>query len=189
MKQEKEREHEGVLALKACDGTASEVFSTGEGYGLSAARHQNWGLMIMAYSRATARVGRRVEAEGGLPLDWYDVLLALEYAPAGRLRMGELGEHIALSRSGLTRLVDRIEAAGYVKRHLCPQDRRAFEAVLTAKGRTAREKSWPLVARAIAEGFGNRYSDEEAAQFAALLQRQLTSEGSSEDGDKSENES
>lgn len=189
MKQEKEREQEGVLPREVCEGTASEVFSTGESFGLSAARHKSWGVMMMAYAKATARVGRRVEAEGGLPLDWYDVLLILEYAPAGRLRMGELGEHIALSRSGLTRLIDRIEAAGYVKRYLCPQDRRAFETVLTAEGRAAREKSWPLYARAIAEGFGNRYSDEEAAQLAALLQRQLTSESSSEDEDKSENES
>lgn len=189
MKQEKERENEGVLALAAGNDTASEVFSTGESFGLSAARHQSWGLMMMAHAKAKARVGRRVEAEGGLSLDWYDVLLVLEYAPQERLRMGQLGEYIALSRSGLTRLIDRMEAAGYVKRHLCPQDRRAFETVLTAKGRKAREKSWPLYARAIAEGFGNHYSDEEAAQLSLLLGRQLTSESGSEDGDKDENES
>jgi DNA-binding MarR family transcriptional regulator len=120
------------------------------------------------------RVGQRAEAEGALPLDWYGVLLALEHAPAGRLRMGELAEHARLSPSGLTRLIDRIEAAGLVKRHLCPQDRRAFETVLTAKGRAARGKSWPIYARAIAEGFGNRYSEEEAQQLAELLGRQIS---------------
>lgn len=147
-----------------------------ERLGLSRGRHMSWGALLKAYASATARVGRRVEAEGGLPLDWYDVLVVLEYAPEGRLRMGELVEHITLSRSGLTRLIDRIEAAGLVVRHLCPHDRRAFEVALTTKGREARKKSWPIHARAIAEEFGSRYSDEEAQQLGELLVRQFTDE-------------
>jgi DNA-binding MarR family transcriptional regulator len=121
-------------------------------------------------------VGRHAEAEGALPLDWYDVLLALEYAPEGRLRMGELVEHVTLTRSGLTRLIDRIEAAGLVERHLCPSDRRAFETVLTQEGRKAREQSWPIYARAIAEGFGSRYTEEEAQLLAELLMKQVAKE-------------
>ena len=127
----------------------------------------------MSHARVTARVGRQAEAEGALPLDWYDVLLALENAPDNRLRMGELVEHVVLSPSGLTRLVDRIEKAGLVERRLCPNDRRAFEVELTQAGRAAREQSWPIYARAVAQGFGDRYSDEEAAQLAALLGRQM----------------
>jgi DNA-binding MarR family transcriptional regulator len=122
------------------------------------------------------RVGRQVEAEGGLPLDWYDVLLVLEYAPQGCCRMGELAEHVTLSRSGLTRLVDRIEAAGLVERQLSPLDRRVFEVRLTPKGREARKKSWPIYARAIAEGFGSRYKDEEAQLLGELLERQIRPE-------------
>ena len=160
-----------------CDGAKSlEIWGHNEHLGLSAGRHKSWGMLLRAHAKATARVGARAEAEGGLPLDWYDVLLVLEYAPNGRLRMGELAEYVTLSRSGLTRLVDRIEAAGLVERHLCPSDRRAFEAMLTPKGREAREKSWPIHARAIAEGFGVRYSEEEATQLAALLERQLSGE-------------
>ncbi len=146
---------------------------SGPKYGLSEAAHQGWMALLLGHAQATARVSGRVESEGGLPLDWYDVLLALENAPAGRLRMGELGEHVVLSRSGLTRLVDRIEAAGLVERHLCSSDRRSFEAQLTAKGRKAREENWPSYARAIAQEFGNRYNEEEIEVLAELLNRQL----------------
>lgn len=155
-----------------CDGNGGQS----KQFGLSDGRHLSWGALLRAHSKATQRVGRRAEAEGALPLDWYGVLLVLEYAPEGRLRMGELAEHAMLSRSGLTRLIDRIEAAGLVERHLCPHDRRAFETVLTSKGQAAREKSWPIYARAIAEGFGNRYSEKEAQQLTELLKRQIVEE-------------
>lgn len=164
----------GGGATGGCGGAIGGAYSGGEQHGLSEERHRSWAALLVAHSKAIQRVGQRAEAEGALPVDWYGVLLALEKAPAGRLRMGELAEHARLSPSGLTRLIDRIEAAGLVKRHLCPQDRRAFETVLTDKGRAAREKSWPIYARAIAEGFGNRYTEEEAQQLAELLGRQIT---------------
>jgi DNA-binding MarR family transcriptional regulator len=148
----------------------------GEQFGLSDGRHKSWGALLIAHSKATRRVERRAEAEGALPLDWYSVLLALENAPEGRLRMGELTEHAMLSPSGLTRLIDRIEAAGLVERRLCPSDRRSFETVLTTKGRKERKKSWSIYAPAIAEGFGNRYNEEEAQQLAELLMRQMAEE-------------
>ena len=167
-KLEKQAETTAARGRGCCGGN-----TTGDNYGLSAARQQSWGALLVSHARATARVGRRAEAEGALPLDWYDVLLALENAPVNRLRMGELVEHVVLSPSGLTRLIDRIEKAGLVERHLCPNDRRAFEVELTAKGRAAREQSWPIYARAVAQGFGDRYSDEEAIQLAELLRRQM----------------
>ncbi|RYG72657.1 MarR family transcriptional regulator [bacterium] len=147
-----------------------------EEFGLSAASHQSWGVMLRAHAKAVERVGRQVEAEGGLPLDWYDVLLVLEYAPHGSLRMGELAEHVTLSRSGLTRLIDRIEAAGFVERNLSPCDRRVFVVRLTPKGRDARQRSWPIYARAIAAGFGSRYKDDEAQLLGELLLRQIQPE-------------
>ena len=157
-----------------CGGCQS--IGQNERFGLSAGQHKSWGALLGAHAKATKRVGRRVESEGGLPLDWYDVLLVLEGAPQGRLRMGELVEHVMLSPSGLTRLVDRIEAAGLVERRLCPNDRRAFEVIVTPQGREAREKSWPAYARAIAEGFGSRYIEEEAQQLSQLLARQFSKE-------------
>jgi DNA-binding MarR family transcriptional regulator len=168
----KTKSEEKPRARGSCDAARGR----GKQFGLSDGRHRSWGALLRAHARATERVGRHAEAEGALPLDWYDVLLALEYAPEGRLRMGELVEHVTLTRSGLTRLIDRIEAAGLVERHLCPSDRRAFETVLTQEGRKAREQSWPIYARAIAEGFGSRYTEEEAQLLAELLMKQVAKE-------------
>lgn len=156
-----------------CGGSSEEGK---EGSRVSTWQNKSWGALLVAHARATKRVGGRVESEGGLPLDWYDVLLVLERSPQNRLRMGELVEYVTLSPSGLTRLIDRIEAAGLVERHLCSSDRRSFEVALTDKGREARMKSWPLYARAIADGFGSRYTEEEARQLSQLLTRQFPKE-------------
>src|SRR5690349_2396614 len=99
-------------------------------YGLSGARHQAYAALLRSHAAVTAQVTALTQSEDALPLDWYDVLLALEYAPEGRLRVGELACHVTHSRSGLTRLVDKLEEAGMVQRHLNPVDRRSFEIVL-----------------------------------------------------------
>jgi len=71
----------------------------------------------------------------GLPLTWFDVLLQLDSAPEGRLRMQALADSVVLSRSGLTRLVDRMEKAGLVGREHSSEDRRGYYAVITSEGR------------------------------------------------------
>ena len=76
-------------------------------------------------------------AARGLPLSRYDVLLNLAEAPGGRLRMQELSASVLLSKSGLSRLVDRMVAAGLVRRERCEDDRRGWFAVLTDQGRSA----------------------------------------------------
>ena len=67
---------------------------------------------------------RELEEAEGLPLPWYDVLIQLSAAPDGRLRMQALAESVVLSRSGLTRLIDRMEKAGMVDREHSTEDRR-----------------------------------------------------------------
>lgn len=145
-------------------------------HGLTGGRHRAFGSLLRAYIAVLRRVEEHSRRTGALPPDWYDVLLALEYAPEGRLRVGELACHVTVSRSGLTRLVDRLEEAGLVDRKIHPTDRRSFEVILTAKGREERERTWPFYAQAIAEEFGSRYSEEEAVQLADLLSRQFGGE-------------
>jgi DNA-binding MarR family transcriptional regulator len=143
-------------------------------HGLTAARHRAYGALLRAHAAVISRIEELSKAEGALPPEWYDILLALEYSPEGRLRVGELACHVTLSRSGLTRLVDKLEAAGLVDRQLNPNDRRSFEVILTTQGRAERERTWPMYARIIAEVFGSQYSDEEATLLAQLLKRQFT---------------
>ena len=80
-----------------------------------------WAAFLRAHSTLTAKLERELIAERALPLAWYEVLLQIKRA--GRpLRMQELAGSVLLSKSGLTRLVDRMEAAGLVERTNCPSD-------------------------------------------------------------------
>ncbi len=140
---------------------------------LSAPAHRAWGALLRSHAHFTRRIERKLEDAGALSLEAYDVLLVLSYAPDGRLRMGELFDVVTLSRSGLTRLVDRLERDGYVRREVCPNDRRSFEAILTEDGEAARAKSWPFYAEIVASEFARFFPDADATRLAELLERPL----------------
>lgn len=82
-------------------------------------------------------------------MSWYDVLVELVDAPEQRLRMSELADRVVLSRSTLTHLVERLEAAGLLTRERCGTDRRGAYAVLTEQGRAALRQAWPVYANGI----------------------------------------
>jgi DNA-binding MarR family transcriptional regulator len=87
--------------------------------------------------------------------------------------MHELADKTVITRSNLTRLVDRLEAAGLVKRERSEEDRRGAFAVLTAEGRAMRKKMWPVYSAAIQELFEAHVSEAEAADMAGALRRIL----------------
>src|SRR4029450_7725563 len=122
---------------------------------------------------ATATELREEElvAERGLPLSRYDVLLNLAEAPGGRLRMQELSASVLLSKSGLSRLVDRMVEAGLVRRERCEDDRRGWFAVLTDQGRSALRRAAPVHLRGIQEHFVCHLEPEEAPVLATALAR------------------
>ena len=99
----------------------------------------------------------------GLPLTWYDVLVQLSAAPDGRLRMQTLADSVVLSRSGVTRLIDRMEKSDLVEREHCTEDRRGYYAVLTEEGRKVFRGAKPVHERGIYEHF-TRYLDDGDAQ-------------------------
>lgn len=92
------------------------------------------GLLLEAEARLRWLLEHELLESHGLPIAWYGVLVRLARAPAHRMRMTELADEMSISTSGLTRLVDRIEANGLVTRESCPTDRRGSFAVLTAAG-------------------------------------------------------
>jgi DNA-binding MarR family transcriptional regulator len=93
-----------------------------------------WRSFLHAHARITRRLDEELQASHGLSLAEYDALLQIAHAPGRRVRMNVLAERVILSRSGITRLVDRLEAAGSVERSACLTDARGQEAVLTADG-------------------------------------------------------
>ncbi|MCU1377660.1 MAG: ykoM-like uncharacterized HTH-type transcriptional regulator [Acidimicrobiales bacterium] len=102
-----------------------------------------FGMLLEAHAAVVSQVNRDFEASTGVPVSWFEVLLRLARTPDQRLRMAELAGQVGLSTSGLTRLVDRIEAAGYVRREACPSDRRGANAVLTEDGDALMRKAVP----------------------------------------------
>src|SRR5829696_10086228 len=93
-----------------------------------------WRSFLTAHARITRRLDDELQAAHGLSLAEYDALLQIAHAPGRRIRMNVLAERVILSRSGITRLIDRLEAAGAVERAACSTDARGQEAVLTAIG-------------------------------------------------------
>lgn len=141
--------------------------------GLEGSRNVAWRTFITAHALVMERIERELAEAGLPPLGWYDVLLELSVAPAHRLRMHELARAVVLSRSGLTRLVDRLERAGLLRREPDPADRRGSFAILTDKGAAMRERMWPVYARGIAEHFGKYLNDEEVDALTGVLERVL----------------
>ncbi|MGH3042744.1 MAG: MarR family winged helix-turn-helix transcriptional regulator [Gaiellaceae bacterium] len=137
--------------------------------------------MLNTQALLTRRADDALAAEGLPPLSWYDVLWPLYRAPRRTLRMGELADSVVtISRSGLTRLVDRIEAARLLRRQASATDRRGTEVVLTKEGAAMLRRMWPVYAAEIRRSFVDVLSDEDAAAVRdALAQvheraRQLT---------------
>lgn len=134
-----------------------------------------WRLFLEAHARVTTQLEEDLRQSSGLPLTWYDVLVQLSEAPEGRLRMRELARRVLLSKSGLTRLVDRLCAAGYLSREPDPDDGRGTLAVLQPAGRRALRASTGVHLRGVERTFTDVLRPEERdaliAAFARILDR------------------
>lgn len=95
-----------------------------------------WRAFVTSYARVVPALDEELEADQGLSLNQYEVLLRLAWAPDRALRMADLARGVFLSPSGITRTIDHLERRGLVERRVCPTDRRGFLAVLTSKGKS-----------------------------------------------------
>lgn len=134
-------------------------------------RFATWHTFLKAHSTIIKTLEREMEKDLHLPLTWFDVLAWLSASPEGRLRIQVLADSVYLSSSGLTRLLDRMTAAGLVERQHCPDDRRGWYAVITAKGKEAVERAFPGNVRRIEKYFSSRFNDAEIEVLYNLLLR------------------
>jgi DNA-binding MarR family transcriptional regulator len=132
-----------------------------------------WRGFITAHARLIERIDQELLTAGCISLQWYDVLVELVEAPGRRLRMSDLAAQVVLSRSTLTRLVDRLEAEGLLTRERSKTDRRGAYAVLTEQGLAAMHQAWPVYARCIGTYFAHHLSVAEAQALAAAFERVL----------------
>jgi DNA-binding MarR family transcriptional regulator len=125
-----------------------------------------WRALLNAHARVTGEAERALAEAGLPPLGWYDVLWPLYRAPKRRLRMGALAEEVTLSRTGLTRLVDRIEREGLLRREVAPEDRRGSYVVLTREGAAMLRRMWPVYERVLEESFAPAVRNPRALRAA-----------------------
>lgn len=140
---------------------------------LSARELAAWRGLLATHATLIARLDAELEREHGLPLTSYEVLLYLADAEGGRLRMGELADRLLLSRSGITRLVDRLESQGMIERERCEDDGRGFNAVLTAAGRRKLDAARPAHLGGVRRHFLAQLEPGELDSLAAIWGRLL----------------
>ncbi|GAB3440831.1 MarR family transcriptional regulator [Massilia solisilvae] len=133
-----------------------------------------WPLLLTGHAVLTGMIERRLADAGLPPLAWYDVLWALERAPQHRQRMHELADYVVLTRSNLTRLVDRLETAGLLRRESDPEDKRGAYAVLEPAGLAMRKKMWATYSAAIHELFDAHLSAVEQKAIGSALRKVIS---------------
>ncbi|MGI9658054.1 MAG: MarR family winged helix-turn-helix transcriptional regulator [Gaiellaceae bacterium] len=130
-----------------------------------------WEKFLRAHSAITRRLDADLAAAHGISLSDYDVLLQLARAPDGQLRPTELAERVLLTRSGITRLLTRLEKRDLVDRCPCPNDGRVTFAAISEAGRAKLREARPTHLRGIRELFSDRVEGGEADQLAVVLER------------------
>lgn len=141
---------------------------------LDESQNRLWRLFLTAYANTMERIEQDLE-DAGLPnSSWYDVLWTLEKAPGHEMRLHELAQAVLLSRSNITRLIDRLEEAGLLCRKRCPKDRRGAYAALTPAGLALRQTMWTTYAHSIAQYFTDHLQPDEVAILTQALDRIVT---------------
>lgn len=143
---------------------------------LDARRLAVWREFLRMHAIVAATLSRELEDARGLPLAQYDVLVQLAEAPDGRLRMQQLAARVLFSRSGLTRLVDRMADEGLVRRERCADDRRGTFAVLTPAGRRSVRDAAGVHLRGIHEHFARHLTDADVRALQTALGAVLATE-------------
>ena len=130
-----------------------------------------WEAFLRAHTLISDSLNRELQQERGMPLAWYEVLLYLTGSPDRRMRLQDLADRVMYSRSGLTRLIDRMEAAKLVRREPCVEDRRGTWAVATGEGRRAFRRAAPTHVHGIERHFLSRLTDQEIEVMRCAFER------------------
>jgi DNA-binding MarR family transcriptional regulator len=144
------------------------------------ARLEAWVAFLRAHAAITRELSSDLQREHGLTLNDYEVLLHLSRAEGSRLRRVDLAQRVLLTASGITRLLDGLERAGFVCKETCASDARVSYAKLTDEGREKLSVAGVTHLRGIDELFVARYSDEERATLFELLSRLPSTGGAAE---------
>lgn len=129
-----------------------------------------FGRMVEAHATLSHQLGQELERECGIALTWFEVLLRISRSDGGQVSMGALAQQVALTTGGVTRLLDRMIAAGLVERVPCPTDRRVYFASLTEQGETTLHRAAEVHARNLRQAFTG-FDEQDLDAFDTLLDR------------------
>src|SRR5579859_6912996 len=138
--------------------------------GSADSRMDAWRAVVTSHAAVTERVQRALAAADLPPLSWFELLAAVKRSPSGRPRMSELAAWLTLSRGGISKLVDRLQDAGYLERVSCAEDRRALQAELTPAGEKMLAEMRAVYEAELEPHLG-RLSPEEAELVTAALHK------------------
>lgn len=130
-----------------------------------------WVRLLRGHAAARRTLSTQLQAEHGLTVNDYEAMLLLARAAGGLMRRVDLAHDLQLTASGVTRLLDGLELAGFVEKATCAKDARVTYAVITETGRTKMQEASCSHIASIRALFEGRYSDEELATLAELLRR------------------
>ena len=132
-----------------------------------------WRGLLRVHTALVKALDAELTAAHDLPLSSYEVLITLESAPGHKRRMAELADSVLLSRSGMTRLVDRLEREGLLARDTCTDDGRGCFAVLTDRGEELLSKARATHLEGVRERFLRHFEPAEHEQMAVWWNRVL----------------
>jgi DNA-binding MarR family transcriptional regulator len=138
---------------------------------LSEAEGRAWEAFLRAYAATSHALERAAETRGGLPIGEHFLLVQVARGPETGVRPMDLAERSLLTKSGITRALDRLERDGLLERRECPSDKRGWLVVLTAKGRHLVRRSAPGHIRAIAKHFADPLTSDEITVVTAAMER------------------
>ncbi len=127
-----------------------------------------WQQLLLCESRIVRLVEREFDARGLVPFTFYDILLQLRYAPGQAKRFREITPEVVLSRSALSRCIDRMAVLGLVDKLDCPEDPRGLIIRITAAGKKELKLAWPVYREQIEQLFGRHFR---AAELDFLANR------------------
>ncbi|MGH7746537.1 MAG: MarR family winged helix-turn-helix transcriptional regulator [Candidatus Dormibacteria bacterium] len=135
---------------------------------LDADEQRAWRALLSAGRLLMDRLERDLQADAGMPVTYYEVLVELSEAPERSMRMSELARRSLSSPSRLSHAVARLEELGWVRRQACPTDRRGAFAVLTDEGLRAIEAAAPGHAEAIRRHLFDHLSPAQVAEIREM---------------------
>ena len=129
-----------------------------------------WQRLMVTHAEVIRRLEADLLSQHELSLTWFDVMSVLERAPEHRIHMHKIADAVLVTRSGLTRLVDRVEEAGLVKRERIAGDRRGVSVVLTLAGREKFKQAFEGHKATVEQTFATRMSPKQWRQVGKALE-------------------